>query len=174
MANWAFKRVHREESLDLTITVCTPTFGDAFSPPIPADMLRTVNWTVQGDVKLYSANMDFIGTYGPGQRMMVSDPTHLGYKKAVLIAASPQVEYYCLGGRGSTYWSGDLITLAPGEVVTLASLTGKTLFVSAGSIAAQKTYLKHALINFASADSLEVTAGPDGAILAIIHPVVPQ
>tara|TARA_B110000971_G_C19949676_1_gene472743 strand:+ start:692 stop:1201 length:510 start_codon:yes stop_codon:yes gene_type:complete len=162
--DWKFKLVHRAEEIDLTITETNVTLGDAFSPETPATRLSTMNWTTSGTVKLYSANMDFIAEYGAGERMMVSDPVHLAYSKAVLIASSPEVKYYCLSGRMGGYWTGEVITLSPNESMSLTGILGKAMFVSSGSLVGKDT---HALVHFKTLDTYDIQAGEEGAILAI-------
>lgn len=164
MADWKFTRAVR--SKDFIITTTKATLGDAFSPPIPTDKLSTLNWNVKGTVKLYAADMTFIAEYGPGERMMVTDPAHLSMEKAVLIA-SLDVEYYCMSAKDGGYLDGEIITLAPDEVRTFMAVQGKSLFVGEGNISATKVYNKHTLLVFENTDEITVTAGAKGSILAL-------
>lgn len=166
MADWEFKTDFRITKDDLVICHTNPSFGDAFSPPIPADKLSTLNWTVKGRVKLYAADMTFLGEYGPGEKMLVPDPAHLAMGKAVLIAASADVEYYCLSGVDSFY-TGEVMLLSPNQEVSFPLYPTSAIFVSKGSIVRDtKEYPKGFLLtNKAQKATISFQAGEAGAII---------
>jgi hypothetical protein len=170
MADWRFKSIIRSPDLDFTITQCTPSFGDAFSPPIPSDKLCTLNWVNFGNTLVYSASMDFIGDYGRGERMRADNPEHRAYEKCVLIAGVDPIEYYCLSpANGSQYMDGEVMELLPDEELALTDLMDKHLFVSDGSLVLPTTYEKHFLLSFKTVDATTIKAGPDGAVVAVFY-----
>jgi hypothetical protein len=171
MADWRFESLHRDDNF--VITVAKPTFGDAFSPPVPADKLSTLNWTVKGRVKLYAADMTFLGEYGPGEKMLVPDPAHLAMGKAVLIAASADVEYYCLSASDGGYLEGDVVGIQPDTLHSFTGIQGKIVIVAAGRVStANKTFTKGSLVHVKNIDAIDVTAGPNGAILTVFNKTI--
>ena len=171
MADWKFKPVCNHADGGFIITRCTPSFGDAFSPPIPTDSLCTLNWNNSGTTKLYAANMDHIGDYNRGERMLMgSNPDHMTYGKAVLIAGSDDIEYYCLSPKGgSHYMDGEVFELQPNESKSLSDIQGKHLFVSDGDITSPAVVSKHGLVSFESTNTAVVTAGSSGAVIVLFY-----
>ena len=88
--------------------------GDSFSPAVPADRLSTLNWTVEGTVSVYAADMTLIKNYGPGERMLVPNPDHLAMRKCVLVCTSANLAAMssCLLGSSSLPLRASLISLA--------------------------------------------------------------
>jgi hypothetical protein len=160
--DWHFKKCHSNDYV--SIGEANQTLGDAFSPPIPADKLSTLNWNTKGLVKLYAADMTFLGDYGPGERMLVPEAAHRAMGKAVLIAASPDITYYCMSSPTGAYLDGEIITLAPNEMRTFTGLTGKSLFVTDGALTDRA---KHALLKFETIDTITLTASTEGAMLVL-------
>lgn len=171
MADWKFNMVCNHANGGFTITRCTPSFGDAFSPHIPTDSLCTLNWNNSGTTKLYAANMDHIGDYNRSERMhMGSNPDHMTYGKVVLIAGSDDIEYYCLSPKGgSHYMDGEVFELQPNESKSLSDLQGKHLFVSDGDITSPAVVSKHGLVSFETTNTAEVTAGSSGAVVVLFY-----
>lgn len=169
MADWKFKAIYRLPEKGFSITQCTPTFGDAFSPPIPTDRLCTLNWVNKGQVHLYSAAMNFIATHGRASQMRVDDPGHLGMGKAVLIAATDDIEYYCLTPTMG-YMDGTVMELLPEQEINLSGLIGKRLFISDGSLVFPGSYPKHQILFFENSDAQVLRAGPEGAVLVLFWP----
>jgi hypothetical protein len=163
--DWRFDMCHNNS--DFRVGVFHGTLGDAYSAAIPTDKLCTLNWVTKGRIKLYAADMTFIAEYGPGERMMVSDSAHLAMGKAVLVAASDEMDYYCMRSNTIEYLDGEIVTLAANETRTFSDITGKSIFVSDGELTAPKVYTKHALLVFESANEITVTAGPEGAMLVL-------
>jgi hypothetical protein len=167
MAEWGFTKTIRPKGQGFKVGAAHVNLGDAFSPSIPTDKLSSLNWTVKGTVKLYAADMTFIAEYGPGERMMVTDPAHLAMGKAVLIASSEAVEYYCMRPTGDKYLDGEIITLAANESHTFSGVRGSKLFVGEGALVTPKAYPKGAVLILETIDELAVTAGPGGAIITL-------
>lgn len=171
MADWKFKPVCNHANGGFIITRCAPSFGDAFSPPIPTDSLCTLNWNNSGITKLYAANMDFLGDYTRGERIfMGSNPDHMAYGKAVLIAGSDNIEYYCLSPKGgSHYMDGEVFELQANESKSLVDVQGKHMFVSDGDITSPAIVSKHGLVSFESINTAIITAGSSGAVIALFY-----
>jgi len=163
MADWKFTTHHRLASPTMYIVRSTPAFGDAMSAEHPTDQLRTINWVVKGLVKLYAADMTFLGDYGAGEKMLVPQPS-TAFGKTILVAASDDVDYYCLGGTPNGYWTGDIITLAPNETRVFNDVKGKSIFVTDGALTDKA---KHTLLKFEVADEITLTAGDKGAMLVL-------
>lgn len=174
MSDWIFETVHRERMDGFSITSSHPKKGDAFSPYIPSDRLKTLNWSNTGDVRVYSADMDFIGVYGRGERMAVNDFTldHLAYNKCVLVADTDPIEYYCLTPIGDHYMDGEVFELLPDEERQLTGLLGKHIFVSDGELILPAAYEKHFLLSVTSVDTTTIKAGPEGAVIAVFYKLV--
>ena len=171
MADWTFKPVCNHADGGFIITRCTPSFGDAFSPPIPTDSLCTLNWNNSGTTRVYAANMDHIDDYVRGERMsMGSNPDHMTYGKVILIAGTDDIEYYCLSPKGgSHYMDGEVFELQANESRSLTDLQGKHVFVSDGDITVPAVVSKHGLVSFESTNTAVVTAGSSGAVIALFY-----
>lgn len=169
MADWKFEKIYMLPDKGISITRCMPTLGDAFSPPIPVERLRTLNWTTSGEVHLYSAAMDFIATHGRGSRMRVDNPAHLALGKAVLVAASNDVEYYCLTPINGGFFDGEVYEILPGGELPLSGMMGKSLFIADGSLTLPGAFDKHHLLSVETLDSMTLTAGVDGAVVVVFY-----
>jgi len=169
MSDWVFKNCH--ENSEFRVGYSENIMGDAFSPAIPPDRISTFNWTVRGIVKLYAADMTFLGDFGPGERMMITDPAQLAMGKCVLVAATDDVIYYCMREANDGYLDGEIVTLLPNEVRTFTSTIGKRIFVSKGTISHLKEYANHSLLNLDTLNEITLTAGADGAIIVLFSQV---
>ena len=154
------------EGVCLQITMSTPTYGDCFNPPIPTDRLSTLNWTVEGTISVYAANMELINDYGVGERMLVPNPDHLRFGKCLLVCTSANAEYYCLSnGVPGRYYDGEVIQLGANEERTISGCNGHFMFCSLGTA---NSLGKYDLATIDS-DSYVVTAGAEGAIITVFH-----
>ena len=171
MADWKFNMVCNHADGGFTITRCTPSFGDAFSPPIPTDSLCTLNWNNSGTTRVYAANMEHIGDYVRGERMSyTANMDYMTYGKVILIAGTDDIEYYCLSPKGgSHYMDGEVFELQANESKSLSDLQGKHIFVSDGDITSPAVVSKHGLISFESTNTAVVTAGSSGAVIALFY-----
>ena len=176
MSDWKFKTDFRITKDDLVIGHTNPSFGDAFSPifsptAIPGQ-LSSLNWCSQGTVKLYAADMTFIGEYGAGQKMLVPDKAHIAMGKVVMVASSDDVEYYCLSGVDSFY-TGEVMLLSPNQEVSFPLYPTSAIFVSKGSIVRDtKEYPKGFLLtNKAQKATISFQAGEAGAIITSFNKV---
>ena len=153
-------------TIGLQITMSTPTYGDCFNPPIPTDRLSTLNWTVEGTISVYAANMELINDYGVGERMLVPNPDHLRFGKCLLVCTSANAEYYCLSnGVPGRYYDGEVIQLSANEERTISGCNGHFMFCSLGTA---NSLEKYDLVTIDS-DSYVVTAGAEGAIITVFH-----
>jgi len=92
------------------------------------------------------------------------------YGKAVLIAGSDDIEYYCLSPKGgSHYMDGEVFELQANESKSLSDLQGKHIFVSDGDVTSPAVTSKHGLISFESINTAVVTAGGSGAVIALFY-----
>lgn len=171
MADWKFRTIQNKPNLGFTITACKPSFGDAFSPPIPVDKLKTLNWNNYGNTHVYAANMDYIGTYGRAEKMSMGDnQEHMEFKKVILVAASDEIEYYCLSPyNGTHYMDGYILEFEPNEERTLEDLKGTFLFLSDGSLSGPNNmeYDKHYLLTIKNLNDIKFQAGPEGAVVVV-------
>ena len=140
--------------------------GDSFSPAVPADRLSTLNWTVEGTVSVYAADMTLIKNYGPGERMLVPNPDHLAMRKCVLVCTSANAEYYCLcNTKEGSYYDGEVIQLGANEERTISGCNGHFMFCSLGTANSLEKYDLATI----DSDSYVVTAGAEGAIITVFH-----
>ena len=139
--------------------------GESFSPRIPNDRLRSVNWCTEGSIAVYAKDMTFINTYGVGERMLISNPDHLAQGKCILIVVSENAKYYCLSGNDDIYYNGDVIQLSANEEKTISNCNGHFIFCSLGSL----TNLDKFAMTTINSDSYTVTAGTEGAIITVFY-----
>ena len=166
MSGFGMEGVCLRPTIGLQITMSTPTYGDCFNPPIPTDRLSTLNWTVEGTISVYAANMELINDYGVGERMLVPNPDHLRFGKCLLVCTSANAEYYCLSnGVPGRYYDGEVIQLGANEERTISGCNGHFIFCSLGTV---NSLGKYDLATIDS-DSYVVTAGAEGAIITVLH-----
>ena len=166
MSGFGMEGVCLKPTIGLQITMSTPTYGDCFNPPIPTDRLSTLNWTVEGTISVYAADMTLINNYGVGERMLVPNPDHLRFGKCLLVCTSASAEYYCLSNNvHGIYYDGEVIQLGANEERTISGCNGHFIFCSLGLL---NNLGKFALKTIDS-DNYVVTAGDEGAIITVFY-----
>jgi len=162
---WNAGSVYSNVESGLIIYECDLTQGDAYTSEIPTDRIASVNWSTQGSVSVYAANMTLINTHSPGERMTITNPDHLRHGKCVLVCASETAKYYCMVGNANLYYSGEVIQLSANEERTISGHNGHFLFCSLGSL----TNLEKFENTTIDSDSYVATAGAEGAIITVYY-----
>jgi hypothetical protein len=185
MSGFGMEGVCLRPTIGLQITMSTPTYGDCFNPPIPTDRLSTLNWTVEGTISVYAANMELINDYGVGERMLVPNPDHLRFGKCLLVCTSETAKYYCLHNNSTdVYYDGEVIQLGANEERTISGCNGHFMFCSLGNVEGASANVDEitGMISVGTANSLGkydlatidsdsyvVTAGAEGAIITVFY-----
>tara|TARA_R110000823_G_scaffold298049_1_gene418286 strand:+ start:17 stop:526 length:510 start_codon:yes stop_codon:yes gene_type:complete len=140
--------------------------SDTFNPKIPTDKLRSLNWCTEGSIAVYAKNMTLVDTYGVAERMMISNAEHLSFGTCLLICVSETAKYYCLHNNSDAVcYDGDVIQLSANEERTFTENNGHFIFCSLGSL----TNLNKFALKTIDSDSYTVTAGDEGAIIAVFY-----
>lgn len=158
MPNWKFKTLMQDKELGYAITKGSCNRGDVHGGRCAEDRTFGPHWITKGKVNLVGLNGEILDSFGPDERIKLSNPDNYKSKKVIIISLE-LTKYFCIMDPDrEILWNGEIISLEEGEYLTIPDMLDKRVFVSKGSGSFNKALVREMEVAVITEDTLDIHA----------------